>query len=220
MSGRPDSKTAITTTPAPINSHTPTLQLHHSIIPFLNPSPFLLVQIVTLVRIPLCIAFVSILLSRGPQSELSPTLYLLLGLLIVAELTDFLDGWLARKLDAVSETGAMLDPFSDSISRLIVYWGFAVSGLILPIVPLGMAIRDITVAYCRIILAQKGRSVAAQWSGKAKAWVQGIGAFAALLGPVYWETTGKSAMIALPWIVLLLTLASIGPYVKAALANE
>lgn len=186
----------------------------------MNPSPFLLVQAVTLVRIPLCIVFAALLLSRGPQAELSLTLFLLLGLLIVAELTDFFDGWLARKLDAVSETGAMLDPFSDSISRLIVYWGFAVAGLILPVVPLGMAVRDITVAYCRIMLAQKGRSVAAQWSGKAKAWVQGLGAFAALLAPIYWETTGKGAMIAISWIVLLLTLASIGPYARAALNNE
>jgi CDP-diacylglycerol--glycerol-3-phosphate 3-phosphatidyltransferase len=181
---------------------------------------FLLVQAVTLVRIPLCIAVAAILLGRDLQFAFSPTLCLLLGLLVIAELTDFFDGWLARRLDVVSETGAMLDPFSDSISRLIVYWAFAIAGLILPIVPLGMAIRDITVAYCRIMLAQKGRSVAAQWSGKVKAWVQGIGAFAALLGPVYWETTGKGAMIALSWIVFLLTMASIGPYARSAMEGE
>lgn len=177
---------------------------------------FLLVQLVTLVRIPLCIAFTATLLSGELQQEFSPTLYALLGLLIAAELTDFFDGWLARKFNVVSETGAMLDPYSDSLSRLIVYWGFAVGGLILPVAPLGMAFRDITVAYCRVILAQKGESVAAQWSGKAKAWVQGLGAFAALLGPVYWDTTGKGVMTVLSWFVLLSTLASIGPYAQSA----
>ena len=80
-----------------------------------------------------------------------------------------------------------------------------------------MAVRDITVAYSRILLAQKSYSVSARISGKVKATVQAIGSFLALLGPFYWDYTGFWTINALSWIVISVTAFSAVEYVKDAI---
>jgi CDP-diacylglycerol--glycerol-3-phosphate 3-phosphatidyltransferase len=175
---------------------------------------FLLVQAVTLVRIPLAMLFAVWLL----VSERAPgDLWLCAVVLLLGEVTDFLDGLLARWLDVVSEWGAMLDPYADSIARLIAYWALAEAHLAHPVVPLVMALRDVTVAYCRIVLTRRGLSVSAKWSGKIKAWVQGFGAFVLLLAPLYQEGTGSWPAPVMSWIVIIATAASSFEYIAAAL---
>lgn len=150
-----------------------------------------------------------------------PMTLVLLVLLTLIEISDGLDGHLARTWDVRSEWGAMLDPYSDSVSRLIVYFGLGQSGLVHPALVLIMALRDVSVSYCRILLTQSGRSVAAMLSGKIKAVVQAVGAFAALLSlhlPLL--TDNPNAPIISRWtitvIVGLVTLWSVGQYAQAA----
>ena len=181
-----------------------------------RPRSFLAVQALTFVRIPLSVAFAACLLSLGWSSAGVRTLLLLL--LIFAEITDWLDGLVARRLGVASEWGAMCDPYADSVSRLIVYWAEAVSGLVIPLVPLVMALRDVSVAYCRIVLSRHGRTVSARLSGKIKAHVQVAGAVSALLGPLYWVRTGKWTVHAISWIVIIVTAASVIQYARAALS--
>jgi CDP-diacylglycerol--glycerol-3-phosphate 3-phosphatidyltransferase len=142
-------------------------------------------------------------------------LLILLGLI---ELTDLLDGFSARRLNLVSEQGAMLDPYADSVSRLIVFWSMASVNYIIFLVPLVMAVRDVTVAYSRIILTRNNRSVAAKRSGKIKAIVQGVGAFFILLGPVYWKVTGTWTIHLFSWIVIIATAASVVEYAASAVS--
>ncbi|MFH0965030.1 MAG: CDP-alcohol phosphatidyltransferase family protein, partial [Planctomycetota bacterium] len=114
---------------------------------------FNVVLALTVARVPLAGAFcVVFLLFPGPES---PAALVCLGLLLLLELNDLLDGTLDRRWRVVSETGAMLDPYADSVSRLIVFWTLARRGLALPAVPLVMALRDVTVAYCRIALVRR-----------------------------------------------------------------
>lgn len=176
---------------------------------------FRLVQTLTLLRLPLAAAFAGVLLSSHLSHSALIVSTVLLGLL---ELTDLFDGILARKIGVVSEWGAMLDPYSDSISRLTVYWALAYRGLALALVPLVMACRDVTVAYCRIILTRRGRSVSAKLSGKIKAQVQAIGSIFILLGPFYWAHVGRWTIPALSWFVVAVTLASAIEYVAAAVS--
>jgi CDP-diacylglycerol--glycerol-3-phosphate 3-phosphatidyltransferase len=172
-------------------------------------SSFLLVQAVTLGRVPLAMGFAAALLGLGK----SPAAFTLGTVLLVAiELTDFLDGILARRLNAVSQWGALLDPYADSIARIIVYWALACEGFALAIVPLGMAVRDVTVAYCRIVMTWRNRTVESNWSGKIKAWVQGTGAFLLLLGPSCLGPVTSPVS----WLVFIATLASAVEYVVAA----
>jgi len=173
----------------------------------------LLVQLVTLFRIPLAVTFL-IVLSVLPLSNTAVWVCLLL--LVANELSDLLDGVLARRLDAVTEWGAMLDPYADSMSRLIIYFALAVNELALLVLPLLMALRDITVAYARIIMSWHGQSVSAKRSGKIKAWFLGVGAFLLLLGPFYWELMGDWTIRVISWILILVTIASAVEYVASA----
>jgi CDP-diacylglycerol--glycerol-3-phosphate 3-phosphatidyltransferase len=134
------------------------------------------------------------------------------------ELTDFLDGYLARKHGLVSTFGKMFDPYSDSISRLTVYWSLAVIGRCLAVVPLIMAIRDVTVTYSRILLTRQGRDVSARHTGKLKALVQGFCAFPLMLGPLMpWRPWIVPVNLVLSVAVLLITLASMVDYGLAAI---
>ncbi len=173
----------------------------------------LLVQAVTAVRVPLAITFAILL--PGPGEDPSPLL-ICLALLVLQEVSDALDGALARHLGVVSRWGQVFDPFADSVSRLIVYWALAQAGLTLAVLPLVMALRDVTVAYSRLVAADHGGSVSARLSGKIKAWVQGLGAMILTTAPLYppWATVPPPAEVS--WIVLWVTAASAVEYVLAA----
>jgi CDP-diacylglycerol---glycerol-3-phosphate 3-phosphatidyltransferase len=173
---------------------------------------YLLVQGLTLSRIPLAIAFAAVLAGFR-----SPGLGVILAcsvILAISEVTDALDGLLARRWGVVSETGAMLDPYSDSVSRLIVYWSLAWAGLALAFLPLVMAVRDVTVAYCRITWVRQGRSVSAKWSGKVKAVVQGVAAFVLLWSPLYVAATGAWIVTAVSGVVIAVTVYSAIDYLR------
>jgi CDP-diacylglycerol--glycerol-3-phosphate 3-phosphatidyltransferase len=177
---------------------------------------YMLVQSMTLARIPLAIALLFILPSS--KKAIDTAFMLSLVLLGIIELTDAIDGKIARRFRLVSEWGATLDPYADSVSRLIVYWALATKGRVLLFVPLIMALRDITVAYSRIVLAQNNRSVSAKKSGKIKASVQATGAFLALGGPLYWEAIGRWSYYALSWIIIVVTFFSAIEYVHEAVS--
>lgn len=174
---------------------------------------FFVVFLLTISRGPLAVSFAVLFLTVGP----GPT-RIVLGLVLLAamELTDLLDGFVARRFGVVTEWGAALDPYMDSFSRLIVYWTLACAGLTLPLVPLVMALRDVTVAYCRIFLARAGHTVAANWSGKIKAVVQGVTAMVIVGEPVYRPLLGSWLTSLGAWVVIVVTLASAAEYVKQA----
>lgn len=178
-----------------------------------NTFSYFTIQFITLIRIPLSIIFSIILLN----SNSNLMLILCIFLVVAIEATDLFDGKIARRFRLVSELGATLDPYADSITRLILYWSLAQKHLVIFLVPLSMAIRDITVAYSRIILARMSLSVSARKSGKIKAVVQSIGSLLALLGPFYWEYTGFWIYYALSWAIISVTLLSAFEYVRDAI---
>ena len=136
------------------------------------------------------------------------------------EATDLADGTVARRLGAVSTFGKLFDPYSDSISRLTVYWSLAVMGRCLAIVPLLMAIRDVTVGYTRIMMMRSGRDVAARWAGKLKALVQGVGALILMAGPLYWGESGPALTLGVSVAVAVVTVGSIAVYGWDAIKPE
>jgi len=145
-----------------------------------------------------------------------------LVLLGLVELTDMLDGFLARRYDAVSDFGKAFDPYCDSVSRLMVYWALAVAGRCPAWVPLVMAVRDVTVSYARIMMTRRGCDVSARFSGKFKAVVQGACAFVLMAALPQWM--GAQACRAIYWgcggAVAAVTLWSLYDYVMAALSGS
>jgi len=140
----------------------------------------------------------------------------------VMELSDVFDGLMARRLGVVSEWGAMLDPYADSFSRLVVFWTLASAGYVLWITVLVMALRDVTVSYCRVTLTRHGCTVKAKRSGKIKAIVQAVAGLLIVMAPAFeiWIAPWIGPWIypALSWLVVLVTAASAVEYIAAALS--
>ncbi len=166
---------------------------------------FICVQVVTFVRVPLAVV-VCYLMSVSSGDDLLR--WVCIALLGIAELTDAVDGWMARRFNQTSQFGAMADPYADSVSRLIVYWGLSQVNLVVAVVPLVMALRDVTVAYCRLIWARLGSPVNARISGKLKAVAQGAVAFVVLVSAAWWPELLEKIVLASSWIVVVATVYS------------
>jgi CDP-diacylglycerol--glycerol-3-phosphate 3-phosphatidyltransferase len=80
----------------------------------------------TLVRIPNVLSCSRLILAAGFVA--SPETELRVGLIGAAAITDFLDGWLARRVHATSRWGALLDPLGDRVFVLTVVATFLFAG--------------------------------------------------------------------------------------------
>lgn len=88
---------------------------------------------------------------------------------IVIEVSDALDGHLARKLDQVSDTGKLLDPYSDVISRCTYFLCFSFSGIMPIWIFLIIFYRELSIAFVRLVMLKRGVVMASRISGKLKA---------------------------------------------------
>ena len=94
---------------------------------------------------------------------------------IIASLTDFLDGHLARKYNMVTDTGKMLDAIADKVLVNPILILLACNGFIPVIIPVVYVTRDIVVDAIKMQAASKGKVVAAIKSGKWKTATMMIG---------------------------------------------
>lgn len=107
---------------------------------------------------------------------------ILLGLLTISELSDFFDGFIARKWDQVTDLGKILDPMADSIARISVFLTFTQGFIKLPLLlVLVFLYRDVVISMLRTLCALRGVTLAARISGKIKAVIQAIAAFVILV---------------------------------------
>lgn len=102
--------------------------------------------------------------------------YLIAGVLfIIASLTDFIDGYIARKYQMVTDLGKMLDAIADKILVNSVLIILATSGFIHPIIPVLIISRDTIVDVIKMVAGNKGKVVAAIKTGKIKTIFMMIG---------------------------------------------
>ena len=95
--------------------------------------------------------------------------YLVVGVLfIIASLTDYVDGYIARSRNLVTDFGKMMDSIADKMLVNSVLIILAAQGFIHPIVPVIVVLRDSVVNSIKMIAASKGKVVAAIKSGKIK----------------------------------------------------
>ena len=94
---------------------------------------------------------------------------------IIASLTDFLDGHLARKYNMVTDTGKMLDAIADKVLVNPILILLACNGFIPVIIPVVYVTRDIVVDAIKMQAASKGKVVAAIKSGKFKTATMMVG---------------------------------------------
>ena len=121
---------------------------------------------ITLLRVAMIPAYmVTMYLSGG---EACFWMYLSLVIFIVASLTDFIDGYIARHYNQTTDFGKFLDPLADkllTIAAMAIFceWGkFPAWALMLVLT------REFAVSGLRMVASQKGTVIAAGWSGKVK----------------------------------------------------
>jgi CDP-diacylglycerol--glycerol-3-phosphate 3-phosphatidyltransferase len=127
--------------------------------------------------------------------EIAPSMGLAgrIAALVVAvlfEVTDLLDGYLARRMGCVTDLGKYLDPLADSLSRFSVFLCFLVADFAAIWMVAVLFYRDSIVSTVRIAAATQNRSVAARASGKIKAIVQG----AVILLLLCWDIAGNAGV--------------------------
>lgn len=90
-------------------------------------------------------------------------------LFIMSELTDLLDGRIARARGLVSDVGKLMDPFSDVFLR-VTYFTCFVGAALMPVWTLVIILwRELAIMFIRILLAREGTALAANTGGKLKA---------------------------------------------------
>lgn len=142
-----------------------------------------------------------------------------LALFIVASVTDFLDGWVARKRNEVTPFGRVADPLVDKIlicgaMVLLCFIPEAERLGLTPGVAATVIVREFVVTWLRGLIEGKGIPFGASWMGKVKlvsqtavvivvqAHLAGVVSPIPGAGPVYW---GVRILI---WVMMLLTVLS------------
>ena len=158
-------------------------------------------------------------IARVGMSEFSDSLLrhlLLTGVFIIAAVTDWLDGYFARKLNVVSAFGRFLDPVADKLMVaaaliILVQWH---PNIIMAIAAIVIISREIAVSALREWMAELGirTSVAVSYVGKLKTTFQMIAITVLLLNWQSLEMIGYVLMVA----AVILTLWSMMIYLRAA----
>lgn len=141
------------------------------------------------------------------------TRYIVGGVIfVIASLTDWLDGYLARKNNQVTDTGKMLDAIADKVlvnSVLIILAGIK---FIHPIIPVIIVVRDIIVNAIKMEAAGKGKVVAAIGSGKLKTATLMVGTTLSLFYNYPFESMGIFVDDVLLYIACILSIISAVQY--------
>ena len=102
---------------------------------------------------------------------------------VIAAGTDWLDGYLARKLDLISDFGKFMDPLADKMLTTAAFLIFIDQGLLPSWVVFLILTREFIVSGLRMTAAGQGTVIAAGWSGKFKTVLQFAMIIALLIHP-------------------------------------
>ena len=95
-------------------------------------------------------------------------MWLSLGIFILASLTDYVDGQIARKFNQVSDFGKFLDPLADKLLTVAAMLMFCQWGRFPAWALMIVLTREFAVTGLRLVAVGKGKVIAAGWSGKIK----------------------------------------------------
>lgn len=117
----------------------------------------------TLLRIILTPVFLIILYIDFPGAD-----WVALAVFILAGLTDLLDGWTARHYGEVSNLGKFMDPLADKVQVCTAMCWLIERGAMVGWVLAVVLLREFAVSGLRLVAVERGKVIAAAWSGKIK----------------------------------------------------
>ena len=129
-------------------------------------------------------------------------------LFVVASITDYYDGYYARKLNSVSNLGKFLDPVADKILITSVLILLLVQRSVDPWMVMLFVARDTIVGGVRAAASADGVVISAQTTGKWKAALQMIAIPLLILNDLHQSFPNKNIGYGLLWLSVLLSLKS------------
>lgn len=155
--------------------------------------------------------------SNYGTAEYNQAFMLVAGIIFaVASITDFLDGYIARKNHLVTDFGKFMDPLADKCLTTAAFIYMVADGICSPVVLAIILFREFAVAGVRMIAAESGTVIAANMWGKVKTVLQMLTILfyyfaAALGGPTDAMGVGLITQV-LCWLVAAATVLSGGIY--------
>ena len=125
-------------------------------------------------------------------------MYWALAAFVIASVSDFADGYIARHYNQVTNFGKFLDPLADKLLVISVLLVFVDFGLFPAWAAIIVVARELAIQGLRMIAVEGGKVIAAAWSGKIKTASTMVG-FCLMMLPV------PTAVITACWLVVLLT---------------
>ena len=152
---------------------------------------------ITLARVAMIPAYMATMyLSQG---EAGLWMYLSLAIFILASLTDFVDGYIARHYNQTTDFGKFLDPLADKLLTVAAMAMFCEWGVFPAWALMVILTREFAVSGLRMIASQKGSVIAAGWSGKVKTASTMVGLCAMMAFP---------GISVLNWVVIIMIVAT------------
>lgn len=180
--------------------------------------PLNIPNLLTWTRILLIPLFVGVFYASENWLSVSMQNFCATALFIIAAITDWGDGWLARKLGQTSAFGAFLDPVADKLmvaAALVVLVQLGRADAIIAFIIIG---REITISALREWMAKIGaaRSIAVSFVGKLKTASQMVAIPMLLYQEQLWGVDMQEFGYWLLHVAALLTLWSMAYYLRRA----
>lgn len=137
----------------------------------------------TIFRIILTPIFLTLFLSKDSMLiQISFIVY------IIAAITDWYDGWLARKFNYITDWGKFWDPLADKILTSTCFIGFVIVGVLSFWMVILVILRDLTVTLLRVLAESKGITFKTTYYAKWKTLLQMVFLYYLLVGFVLQNT--------------------------------
>lgn len=121
---------------------------------------------ITLIRVAFIPAYMALMYLSGGKPGL--WMWLAFAVFIIASLTDYVDGQIARRCNQVSDFGKFLDPLADKLLTIAAMTVFCQWGMMPAWALMIVLTREFAVTGLRLVAVGKGKVIAAGWSGKVK----------------------------------------------------
>ena len=151
---------------------------------------------ITVLRIILVPVFMVLLYLELP--------YWALAVYIIACVSDFVDGKIARKYNQVTDFGKFMDPLADKMLVLAAMCYFVEVGLIPGWVVAVVLLREFGVSGLRLLAVEQGIVIAAAWSGKIKTGVTMVALGVLILAGQPWFPAPEVIAVVC-WLLILIT---------------
>jgi len=125
---------------------------------------------------------------------------------VLASVTDFFDGYIARTFRQITTLGAILDPLADKMLTLAGFLGLMMLDRASPWAIYLILTRELFITGLRVSAMSRGMDISASWMGKVKTVVQMIA-----IGFLLMEWSGGEALL---WLSVLFTLYSGYEYIR------